>query len=136
MAAKEALKVAGGTGKLSAQYFALSCPVDGIQVAAGTTYGNKALSVQDRDEHRLVLTAEENKLAVEAKLTKRAEEIGLKSRDLRKKAKALPENAPARLELEREVEEIFSWLKNAPTDEVVIVNTLNMKGKAPSQQRK
>src|SRR5512136_1545214 len=35
MAAKEALK---GSGKLRAKCFALSCPVDGIQVGAGTTY--------------------------------------------------------------------------------------------------
>lgn len=131
-AAKEALKVAGGKGKLSAQYYNLSCPVDGIQVAAGTTYGNKALTVQDLDEHRLVLTAVENKLAVEAKLTKQAEELGTKSRDLKKKAKELPSNASERLQLEREVEEIYSWLKNAPTDEVVILTTLNMKGKTTS----
>lgn len=131
-AAKEALKVAGGKGKLSAQYYNLSCPVDGIQVAAGTTYGNKALTVQDQEEHRLVLTAEENKLAVEAKLTKRAEEMGIKSRDLKKKAKELPSNASERLQLEQEVEEIYSWLKNAPTDEVVILTTLNMKGKTTS----
>ncbi|OGR05558.1 MAG: formylmethanofuran dehydrogenase [Deltaproteobacteria bacterium RIFOXYD12_FULL_50_9] len=135
LAAKEALKTAGGTGKFSAQYYELSCPVDGIQVAAGTTYGNKALTVQERGEHRLVLAAEENKLAVEAKLTKRAEELGLKSRDLRKMAKALPANAPERSQLEREVEEIHSWLKGAPTDEVVIVTAVNMKVKAISSAR-
>ncbi len=135
LAAKEALKAAGGTGKFSAQYYELSCPVDGIQLAAGTTYGNKALTVEDRDEHRLVLTAEENKLAVEAKLTKRAEEMGIKGRDLRKKAKALPASAPERLQLEQEVEEVYLWLKNTPADEVVTVTTLNMKGKATSSAR-
>jgi len=86
LAAKEALKEAGGTGTFTARYYDLSCPVDGIQVAAGTTYGNKALTVQERDEHRLVLIASGNKRAVEARLTKKAEELGLKSRDLGKKS--------------------------------------------------
>jgi formylmethanofuran dehydrogenase subunit E len=124
LAAKEALKAAGGTGKFTARYYDLSCPVDGIQVAAGTTYGNKALNVQDRDEHRLVLTAEGNKRSVETRLTKKAEEMGLASRDLGKKANVLPVNAPERVALEREAEEIYTWLRNAPADEVVIVTTL------------
>lgn len=125
LAAKEALKKAGGTGKFTAKYYDLSCPVDGVQFGAGTTYGNAALSVEDRDEHRLVLTAESNKRKVEARLTRKAEELGLKSRDLGKKAKGLPVGAPERVQLEREMEEIFSWLKNAPAEEVVIVTTLN-----------
>ncbi len=127
LAAKEALKAAGGTGKFTARYYDLSCPVDGIQVAAGTTYGNKALNVQDRDEHRLVLTAEGNKRSVEARLTKKAEEMGIASRDLGKKARVLSVKAPERVALEREVEDIFAWLRSAPTDEVVIVTTLNSK---------
>jgi formylmethanofuran dehydrogenase subunit E len=125
LAAKEALKEAGGTGKFTARYYDLSCPVDGIQVAAGTTYGNKSLTVQDRDEHRLVLTASGNKRAVEARLTKRAEELGLKSRDLGKKAKALATGSPERLNLEREIEDIYAWLKTAPTGEVVSVTHLS-----------
>jgi len=128
-AAREALKAAGGTGRFTARYYDLSCPVDGIQVAAGTTYGNKALTAQDRDEHRLVLTAEGNKRAVEARLTKKAEELGIKSRDLGKSAKALPPNSPERVRLEQEIEEIYTWLRTAPTNEVVIVTTLNNKQK-------
>jgi len=124
LAAKEALKEAGGTGKFIARYYDLSCPVDGIQVAAGTTYGNKALTVQERDEHRLVLTASGNKRAVEARLTKKAEELGLKSRDLGKKAKALAAGSPERLNLEREIEDIYAWLKTAPTGEVVSITHL------------
>lgn len=124
LTAKEALKEAGGTGKFTAKYYDLSCPVDGIQVAAGTTYGNKALTVQQRDEHRLVLTATGNKRAVEARLTKKAEELGLKSRDLGKKAKALPTASPERVQIEQEIEEIYSWLKTAPVAEVVTVTTL------------
>ena len=127
LAAKEALKTAGGTGKFMARYYDLSCPIDGIQVAAGTTYGNKALTVQDQDEHRLVLTAVGNKRSVEARLTKKAEEMGFRSRDLGKKAKTLPADAPERLQLEQEAEEIYTWLRSAPVDEVVIVTTLKSK---------
>lgn len=126
-AAREALKAAGGTGRFTARYYDLSCPVDGIQVAAGATYGNKALTVQDRGEHRLVLTASGNKRTVEARLTKKAEGLGLKSRDLAKSAKALPADSPERVQLEREVEEIYTWLRTAPTDAVVIVTTLKSR---------
>lgn len=125
LAAKEALRKAGGTGKFTARYYDLSCPVDGVQFGAGTTYGNAALVVEDRDEHRLVLTAEGNKRKVEARLTKKAEELGLKSRDLGKKAKALAAGTPERVQLERETEEIFTWLKTAPVEEVVIVTPVN-----------
>jgi len=125
LAAKEALKKAGGTGKFTAKYYDLSCPVDGVQVGAGTTYGNAALVVEDRDEHRLVLTAEGNKRKVEARLTRKSEELGLRSRDLGKKAKALPAGSPERVQLEREIEEIFSWLKTAPDEEVLVVTLLN-----------
>ncbi|HZV80701.1 MAG TPA: formylmethanofuran dehydrogenase subunit E family protein, partial [Geobacteraceae bacterium] len=52
LAAKEALRKAGGEGRLKARYYDLSCPLDGIQVGAGTTYGNASLVVEDRDEHR------------------------------------------------------------------------------------
>ncbi|CAG1001339.1 partial formylmethanofuran dehydrogenase subunit E, partial [Anaerolineae bacterium] len=74
LAAKVALKEAGGEGKLKARYFDHSCPVDGIQVAAGTTLGNKAMEVVNKNEHRLLLTAEKNGRQVEARLTRLAEE--------------------------------------------------------------
>ena len=127
LAAKEALKEAGGIGKFKARYYDLSCPVDGIQMAAGTTYGNGALAVDDRDEHRLILTADGNKRQVEARLTKKAEESGLRSRDLGKKAKSLPEGSPERKRLEHEVEEIFGWLRTAPTQEIVTVTVLSKR---------
>ena len=123
LAAKEALKEAGGTGKFTARYYDMSCPVDGIQMAAGTTYGNKALIVQDKDEHRLFLTAEGNKRVIEARLTKKAEKMGLKSRELGTKAKTLPDGSPERVKLEQEIEEIYSWLKTAPAADVVVVTT-------------
>lgn len=127
LVAKEALKQAGGTGKFTARYYDLSCPVDGVQVAAGTTYGNSALSVDDRDEQRLVLTAEGNKRQVEAKLTQKAEELGLKSRDLGKKAKGLPAGSPERIRIEQEIDGIYSWLKTAPDEEVVFVKVVLAK---------
>lgn len=127
LTAKEALKKAGGTGKFTAKYYDLSCPVDGIQIGAGTTYGNAALTVDDRDEHRLLLTAEGNKLRVEARLTSKAEELGLKSRDLGNQAKELPANSPDRLRLEQEVNDIFSWLKTASDEEVVVVTVVPLQ---------
>lgn len=123
-AAKDALKKAGGTGKFTARYYDLSCPVDGIQVGAGTTYGNAALAVEDRDEHRLVLTAEGNKRQVEARLTTKAEDLGLKSRDLGKKAEGLPSGSAERIRLEQEIDGIYSWLKTAPVEEVVTVTAV------------
>lgn len=127
LAAKQALKEAGGTGKFSARYYDLSCPVDGIQLTTGSTYGNKKLTVHDRDEHRLVLTASGNKRQVEARLTKKAAELGKKSLKLNKKAAALLFNSPERSQLEKEIEDIYFWLKSAPTDEIVIVTTLNIQ---------
>jgi len=131
LAAKQELKKAGGTGKFIAKYYDLSCPVDGIQLAVGTTYGNKALTVQDQDEHRLVLTASGNKQQVEARLTGKAADSGLKSRDLVKKAAALPIDSQERLRLEGEINEIYAWLKTAPDSDIVIVSTL----KAPKGKR-
>jgi formylmethanofuran dehydrogenase subunit E len=127
LAAREALRAAGGKGKLTARYYDLSCPVDGIQVGAGTTYGNASITVEDRDEHRLVLTAAGNGRQVEARLTPKAEQLGLRSRDLGKRVQGLPSGTPERVQLEREVEDIYAWLKTAPTDEVVVVTMLNGK---------
>lgn len=119
LAARAALERAGAGGKLKAQYFSHSCPVDGIQVAAGTTYGNGAIAVQDRDEHRLVLSDEAGGRKVEARVTARAMEKARTSRALAKKARALPAGSPERARLEQEVEAIFAWLRTAPEAEVV-----------------
>lgn len=96
-------------------------------MSAGTTYGNAALVVEDRDEHRLILIADGNKRQVEARLTKKAEELGLRSRDLGKKARALPKGSPERKRLEQEIEEIFAWLRTAPTSELVTVVALSKR---------
>lgn len=124
-AAKEALRAAGGEGKLKSRYYDLSCPVDGIQVTAGTTYGNAALVVEDRDEHRLVLTAEGNKRQVEARLTPKASEMALRSRELGKKARLLPNGSSERRALELEVAEIFDWFRSAPTTGIVVITPMD-----------
>ena len=121
---RQTLKDVGGTGKFTAKYYDLSCPVDGIQLTTGSTYGNKKLTVQDQDEHRLELTASGNKRQVEARLTKKAEEMGKKSLELNKKAAALLFSSPERLQLEKEVEDIYAWFKTSPDEEVVVVTVL------------
>ena len=121
LAAKEAIRATGAQGKLKAQYFDISCPVDGIQVFAGTTCGNAALTVVDQDEHRLVLSAKESKHYVEATLTTKALEKGRKSRELRKQSRKLPENSAQRQALEQEIKAIFAWLSTAPTEEIVSI---------------
>jgi formylmethanofuran dehydrogenase subunit E len=120
-AASEALKKKGGKGGFRARYYDLSCPVEGSQPGCG---GDDAPTAQNWGKHRLVLTSEANKCAVEARLTRKAEEMGLVSRDLLGKINALPASSPERMLLEREVEEIYLWLGTAPADEVVLVTTL------------
>ena len=124
LAAKAALERIGIEGRLKAQYFDLSCPVDGIQVTVGTTYGNGGIEVQDIGEHRLLLTDEKSGHQVEARLTEQAMEQGMTSRELLKKARALPAGSPKRKELEEEVEAIFTWFRTAPESEVVDVKII------------
>ena len=123
-AASEALKKNGGRGGFRARYYDLSCPVEGTRSGCGYGYRSDASAAQNWGKHRLVLTAEANQCAVEARLTRKAEELGLVSRDLLGKINALPASSPERLLFEREVEEIYLWLGTAPADEVVLVTTL------------
>ena len=123
-AASEALKKKGGRGGFRARYYELSCPAEGTKSGCGHGYGDDALTAQNWGKHRLVLTSEANKCTVEARLTKKAEEMGLVSRDLLGKISTLPVGSPERLMLEREVEEIYLWLGTAPAGEVVLVTTL------------
>ena len=118
IAAREAM---GVDRKFTATYFDLSCPVDGIQVFAGTTLGNKALTVEDRDEHRLVLIDKASGKKVETKLTSKAQEMGKSYRALSKKFRSLPNNSAQRNKVEREIEAVFEWFKIAPEKEVVSV---------------
>lgn len=124
LAAKTALKAAGGEGKLKAKYFASSCSIDGVQIAAGTTSGNKAIEVIDNNESRLLLSADKNGRQVEARLTRVAEEKGKKFRELRGKGNALPVGSPERQQVERAAEDILSWYRNAPDFAVVQVRVV------------
>lgn len=121
LAARVALQAAGGEGKLRATYYDHSCPVDGVQVSAGTTYGNRAIEVVDRDEQRLLLTAEKNGRQAGARLTDMAEEKGNLSRELSKKARGLPVGSPERKQVEKEIEAIWAWFRAAPDADVVLV---------------
>lgn len=124
LAAKAALKAAGGEGKLKARYYNLSCPVDGVQIAAGTTFGNCAIEVENKGEQRLTLTAEKNGKQVEARLTKQAEEKGALSRELSKKARKLPAGSSERQRLEAEVEAIVSWFRTATERDIVVIQVV------------
>lgn len=124
LAAKTALKAAGGEGKLKAKYFANNCSIDGVQLAAGTTSGNKAIEVVDAGENRLLLSAEKNGRQVEAHLTRVAEEKAKKYRELRGKGNALTVGSPERQQVERAVDDVLSWFRNAPDVAVVQVKVV------------
>lgn len=121
VAAKEALK---GNGKLKAKCFVLACPVDGIQVGAGTTYGNKALEAEDRNELYLILTDVKSGRQVEARLTKEAMEMGKKFRDLSNKNRSHPPGSPDHLRFDKEAKAVLGWFRTAPDPEVVTIRTL------------
>ncbi|MBW1863441.1 MAG: formylmethanofuran dehydrogenase subunit E family protein [Deltaproteobacteria bacterium] len=108
MAAREAI---GSGGKFRATYYDLSCPVDGIQVFAGTTLGNKALTVEDRDQHLLVLTDKKSGRKVEARLTHKAEEMGKSYRNLSRKIRSLPDESAQRIEVAQEIEILLDWFR-------------------------
>ena len=120
-AAKQAV---GDDGKLKAKYFDQSCPVDGIQVAAGTTVGNRVFEVIDRDEHRLILTNKKTGRQVEAVLTAEALETGGKFRELSAKIRSLPPDAPEAAQLKADRETVLDWLRTAPDSAVVDVRVL------------
>lgn len=125
LAARNALDKMGGSRKYKAKYFDLSCPVDGIQMAAGSTYGNRRLTVIDQNEHRLVLIDVKEGRKVEAKLTPIAIEKAKHSRELSKKARNLPADSNERSSLEKEIDSIYEWLRSAEEQAVVITRLLN-----------
>jgi hypothetical protein len=67
------------------------------------------------------LTAEENNKQVEALLTAKASALALRSKELGQKARKLPEGSNERLVLEREIGEIYNWLRTASTEEVMTI---------------
>ncbi len=121
LAAKEALKA---TGKLKAKTFLLACPVDGIQVSTGATYGNKALEVEDRNELILILTEVESGRRVEAGLTEGALDKGRSFRELSRKARSYPTGSPEQVRFKNEIDAILDWFRTAPDSEVVTIRTL------------
>ena len=122
LTAKEALK---GHGKLEAKCFVLACPVDGIQVGVGTTWGNRGLEVENRGEMSMILTDVESGRQVEARLTEKAMVKGKSYRDLSEKARSQPAGSPERIGFEKDAEAVLDWFRTAPDSEVVTINTLN-----------
>lgn len=122
LTAKEALK---GYGKLKAKCFILACPVDGIQVGVGTTWGNKGLEVENRGEMSMVLTDVESGRQVEARLTAKAIKKGKSYRNLSQKARSHPTGSPERMDFEKEAEAVLDWFRTAPDSEVVTIKVLN-----------
>ena len=122
LAAEEALK---GHGKLKAKCFILACPVDGIQVGVGTTWGNRSLEVENRGEMSMVLTDVERGRKVEARLTEKAMEKGKSYRDLSEKARSQPAGSPERKGFEKDAEAVLDWFRTAPDSDVVTIKVLN-----------
>jgi len=72
-----------------------------------------------------VLTSDVARCAVESRLTRKAEEMGIHSRDLVERIHTLPSGAAERLALEKKVEEIYTWLGTAPAEDVVLITLLD-----------
>lgn len=108
-------------GKLKAQYFDLSCPIDGIQYAAGTTYGNRALDVIDQNDHHLILIDKESGKKVDARITEQAIEKGKRFRELSNGLRSLDPESDEALILKKEKNSVLDWLKTAPDSQVVII---------------
>jgi formylmethanofuran dehydrogenase subunit E len=122
LTAKEALK---GHGKLKAKCFILACPVDGIQVGIGTTWGNRSLEVENHGEMSMVLTDMKSGRKVEARLTEKAMEKGKSYYDLSQKAHSQPTGSPERMDFEKEAEAVLNWFRTASDSEVVTTKDLN-----------
>lgn len=120
-AAEEAI---GQHGKLKAQYFDLSCPVDGIQLSTGATYGNRGLEVLDQDDHRLILTDADSGRKVEARLTEQALEHGRRIREISSSLRAIDAGSDEAAALKKEKESALDWLRTAPDSLVVTVRSI------------
>ncbi len=118
LAAKEALNA---QGRVEAKTFMLACSVDGIQVGAETTYGNKALTVEDRNEMYLILTDTKTGKKVEVRLTKEAMEKGKGFKELSARSRSLEAGSPEQLAVQKEVDDILNWYRTAPDEKVVTI---------------
>ncbi len=121
LAAKEALNA---PGRVEAKTFILACPVDGIQVATGATYGNRAITVEDRGKMILILTDTKTGKQVEASLTREAMERGEGFRELSGKSRDLKQGSPEQLAIKKEIDDILNWYRTAPDEKVVIIKIL------------
>jgi formylmethanofuran dehydrogenase subunit E len=121
LAAKEALHA---EGKIEAKTFLLACSVDGIQVGAGTTYGNKALTVDDKKEMYLILTDTKSGREVEARLTNEAVEKGKGFRELSTKARSLKVGSQEQLAIKKEIDDILNWYRTEPDEKVVSIKII------------
>ncbi len=121
LGAKEVLRM---QGKIKAKTFALACSVDGIQVATGATYGNKAFILEDRNELYLILSDVKSGKQVEARLTHKAIDYGKRFRELSGKARTLAAGSPEQSALKKEIDDILDWLRTAPDADVVTVRVL------------
>lgn len=121
LAAKEALNA---QGRIEAKTFMFACNVDGIQVGAGTTYGNKALTVEDRNEMSLILTDTKTGKQVEARLTEEAMNRGKGFKELMAKSRSLKEGSPEQLAVKKEINDILEWYRKTPDEKVVIIKVL------------
>ena len=124
LAAKGALQKSGVSGKMKAKFFGHNCAVAGIQVAAGTTMGNKSLEIIDSNENRLELSDNKGKHTVEARLTKLALGKSKASLELKKKMKSLPADSDQVKQLKMEQDAISAWFRNATDAEVVTVRQM------------
>ena len=121
LAAKEALNA---EGRIEAKTFLLACSVDGIQVATGATYGNRAITVEDRNEMYLILTDTKTGRQVEARLTEEAMEKGKGFRELSSKSRTLKSGSPEQLALKKQIDDILNWYRTAPDEKVVTIKVL------------
>lgn len=121
LAAKEALKA---EGRMTAKTFPHACPVDGIQVGAGTTYGNKAITIEDGTGMYLVLTDTKTGRQVEARLTEEAMGKGKGFRELSSKSRTMKAGSSEQLEIKKEVDDILDWYRTAPDEKVVTIRIL------------
>ncbi len=121
LAAKEALNA---KGRIESKTFMLACSVDGIQVGVGTTFGNKALTVEDRNEMSLILTDIKTGKQIEARLTDEAMGRGKDYKELMAKSRSFKQGSSEQLAVKKEIDDILDWYRKMPDEKVVIIKVL------------
>lgn len=100
----------GEKGDVSAVFFNRNCALDGIQLALGTTLGNRNIKVDPRELNFLEAENSDLGLTVKVALTEEALALGRRYGELRRSGGA-----------EAEREEILLKLQSLPESEVVEV---------------